>query len=378
MSLPNDMEVLASSLRADGSSIDFSLVRKPTPKIDKPTDVLIRMEATPINPSDLGVIFGASDRAAARQGGPNVLTVPVPPELLESMRMTPYGTERTGDIIPGNEGCGVVVAAGSDPVAQALLGKVVAVFGNGGCYATYRKAKGGSNAVMPMPDGVTPQQAASSFVNPMTALGFVHSMRSEGHSALVQTAAASQLGQMLMRICMQDSIPLVNVVRKPEQEAILKAINPDAICVNQALPSFVDDLAMAMKRTNATLAFDATGGGHLSSQILCAFEKGGQTRDGLQLYNYGMLDTSRSTMSRDQRKKASFWLLPGWQAKNRDVWAQHMLRVGNEITTTFATSYTAEVSMSQAVTLSALQVYGQQETGKKYLLNPQKTVAAKL
>jgi len=302
----------------------------------------------------------------------------VPPELLESMRMTPYGTERTGDVIPGNEGSGVVVAAGSDPVAQALLGRVVAVFGNGGCYATYRKAKGGSNAVMPMPDGVTPQQAASSFVNPMTALGFVHSMRSEGHSALVQTAAASQLGQMLMRICMQDSIPLVNVVRKPEQEAILKAINPEAICVNQALPSFVDDLALAMKRTNATLAFDATGGGPLSSQILSAFEKAGQTRDGLQLYNYGMLDTSRSTMSRDQRKKASFWLLPGWQAKNRDTWAQHMLRVSNEITTTFATSYTAEVSMSQAVTLSALQVYGQQETGKKYLLNPQKTVAAKL
>mmetsp|Transcript_123095 Transcript_123095/g.394142 ORF Transcript_123095/g.394142 Transcript_123095/m.394142 type:complete len:379 (+) Transcript_123095:117-1253(+) len=378
MSLPNDMEVLASSLRVDESSIDFSLVRKPTPTIDKPTDVVIRMEATPINPSDLGVIFGAADRASARQGGPNVLTVPVPPELLESMRMTPYGTERTGDVIPGNEGSGVVVAAGSDPVAQALLGRVVAVFGNGGCYATYRKAKGGSNAVMPMPDGVTPQQAASSFVNPMTALGFVHSMRSEGHSALVQTAAASQLGQMLMRICMQDSIPLVNVVRKPEQEAILKAINPEAICVNQALPSFVDDLALAMKRTNATLAFDATGGGPLSSQILSAFEKAGQTRDGLQLYNYGMLDTSRSTMSRDQRKKASFWLLPGWQAKNRDTWAQHMLRVSNEITTTFATSYTAEVSMSQAVTLSALQVYGQQETGKKYLLNPQKTVAAKL
>eukprot|EP00405_Crypthecodinium_cohnii_P016460 CAMPEP_0206451786 /NCGR_PEP_ID=MMETSP0324_2-20121206/19555_1 /ASSEMBLY_ACC=CAM_ASM_000836 /TAXON_ID=2866 /ORGANISM="Crypthecodinium cohnii, Strain Seligo" /LENGTH=372 /DNA_ID=CAMNT_0053921747 /DNA_START=80 /DNA_END=1198 /DNA_ORIENTATION=+ len=372
------MEVLASSLRKDGSCIDFSCKRAKTPTITHPSEVIVRMEATPINPSDLGVIFGQSSYNKAEQSAPNTLSSPIDPKRLEFMRTTPYGTPRDqGDVIPGNEGSGYVVAAGSDPKAQALVGKLVAVFGNGGCYSTYRKVKIG-NALQVMPDGVTPAQAASSFVNPMTALGFVAQMRTDGHSALVHTAAASQLGQMLTRICLKDGIPLVHVVRKAEQEEILRAIDPKAIIINQTSPTFIKDLAAAMKSVNATLCFDATGGGPLSAQVLDAFDMAGLTKPGIQVYNYGILDTSRSTMTKEQRKRTFFWLLPNWQAKNKEGWQQHMRRVANEILTTFATSYTAEVGMSEAVTVKALEVYGKQETGKKYLLNPSKSVGSKL
>lgn len=310
MALPVEMSVLLSDVRSDKSFLDFSLAKKPTPTIDTPRDIIIRMEAAPINPSDIGVIFGASSRMDAVQNGAECVSAPIDPRFAGAFEKDQYGNSREGGIVCGNEGAGVVVAAGESEEAQALLGKVVASFGSGGCYATYYKTRAGGNSVMPMPDGVTPSQAASSFVNPLTVLGMLSTALEEGHTAVVHTAAASQLGQMMVRVGMADGIPLVNVVRRPEQEQLLRAINPDAIIVSQASPSFEADLAAAIKRTGATIGFDATGGGSLSSQILDAIDAAGLTKDGLQLYNYGGLDTSASTSTKAQKARTSFWLLP--------------------------------------------------------------------
>lgn len=183
---------------------------------------------------------------------------------------------------------------------------------------------------------------------------------------------------MMLRVCKSDGIPLINVVRRPAQEELLREIDPDAVIVSQASPSFESDLTAACKQHGISIAFDATGGGALSAQLLNAIDAAGLTKKGNQLYNYGGLDTSPSTMTSDQRKRAGFWLLPMWAAKDKPAFKAGMGRVASEITTTFATTYTAEVGMEQAVTLPALQVYAKQETGKKYLLNPQATGMAKL
>lgn len=378
MAVPAQMQVLISDVRADKTFLDFSLEKRPAPAVEKTTDVIIRMEAAPINPSDIGVIFGASDRLAAVQQRAHCVSAPIPAKFKNSFEKDQYGNDRKGGIVAGNEGAGVVVAAGSHEQAQALIGRTVAVFGSGGCYATYRRAKATSNAVLPMPPGVTPRQAASSFVNPLTVLGQLSTARAGGHAAVVHTAAASQLGQMMLRACVKDGIPLVNVVRRAEQEALLRSISRDAIIVNQSAPDFAAELVNAIKRTSASIAFDATGGGPLSAQLLTAFDEAGQTKSGVQLYNYGMLDTSPSTMTPAQKKRSTFWMLPMWQARNRKEFGDCMRRVAGEITSTFATSYTAEVGLEQAVTVPAVQVYAKQQTGKKYLLNPQMTTASKL
>ena len=229
MALPAEMSVLLSDVRDDKTFLDFSLAKRPTPTVEKATDVIIRMEAAPINPSDIGVIFGASDRLNAVQEREGCVSAPIARKHRGAFETDQYGNSREGGVVCGNEGSGVVVAAGESARAQALLGKTVACFGSGGCYATYRKASARGNSVMLMPDGVTPSQAASSFVNPLTVLGMLSTALEEGHTALVHTAAASQLGQMMVRTCVADSIPLVNVVRRPKQEALLRAIHPDAV-----------------------------------------------------------------------------------------------------------------------------------------------------
>ena len=258
MALPASMSVLVSDVRVDKTFVDFSLASTPTPTLTKATEVIVRMEAAPINPSDIGVIFGASRRLDAVQERPDCISAPIDAKFRGSFEKDQYGNSRVGGLVCGNEGAGVVVAAGESELAQKLLGKVVAVFGSGGCYATYRKASARGNSLMPMPDGVTPRQAASSFVNPLTVLGMLGTARDEGHSALVHTAAASQLGQMMVRACVQDGTPLVNVVRRPQQVVLLRKIHPDAVIVSQASPSFAADLSAAIKKTGASVAFDAT------------------------------------------------------------------------------------------------------------------------
>ena len=206
---------LRSLIRANGElEVSLQDVPMPEPAAD---EVLVRIEATPINPSDLGLLFGAADMSTAKVTGTParpVLNARVPEKLMKAM------AGRVDESMPvGNEGAGVVIEAGSSAAAQALLGKTVAVIG-GAMYAQHRSVK--AEQCLLLPPGTTPAEGASCFVNPLTALGMVETMKREGHKALVHTAAASNLGQMLNRICLKDGIGLVNIVRKPEQAALLR------------------------------------------------------------------------------------------------------------------------------------------------------------
>jgi NADPH2:quinone reductase len=253
------------SLVKSSGELELSLVSTviPTPAQD---EVVVRIEASPINPSDIGLLFGAADMRTAQASGSAdspVVTASIPERFLKSM------AGRLDQSMPvGNEGAGVVVEAGASGAAQALLGKTVAVIG-GAMYAQYRCIK--VDQCLVLPDGTTPAEGASCFVNPLTALGMVETMRREGHKALAHTAAASNLGQMLNKICIQDQIALVNIVRKPEQEGILRSLGAKYVC-NTTSSTFMDDLTAALVATGATVAFDATGGGKLAGQILTCME----------------------------------------------------------------------------------------------------------
>ena len=344
-----------------------------------PGEVLVRIEATPINPSDIALLFGPADLATARAGGTverPVLTADIPENL---MRMV---AGRIGQSLPvGNEGAGAVVAAGDSAAAQALLGRTVGVVG-GEMFAQYRCVD--ASQCLPLQEGTTAAQGASCFVNPMTTLGMVETMRMEGHTALVHTAAASNLGQMLNRVCAADGIDLVNIVRKPGQEAILRDLGAKFI-VNSSGDNFMGDLTEALAATGATLAFDAIGGGKLAGQILTCMEAvaarslSAYNRYGSdvfkQVYIYGGLDRGPTTLNRNF---GFAWSLGGWllmnflQKAGMERVAAMRERVAAEITTTFASHYTREVSLAEALSLEALSVYGRQATGEKFLINPQK------
>lgn len=370
------------SLVKPNGELEISLlsVETPTPA---PDEVVVRIEATPINPSDIGLLFGAADISTAKVSGTPaspVVTAQIPERLMKSM------AARLGQSLPvGNEGAGVVVAAGSSDAAQALLGKTVAVLG-GAMYAQYRAIK--ADQCLVLPEGTTPAEGASCFVNPLTALGMVETMRREGHKALVHTAAASNLGQMLNKICIKDQIGLVNIVRKPEQAALLKRIGAKYVC-DASTPTFMDDLTQALVDTGATIAFDATGGGKLAGQILSCMEAalnrtateysryGSSTHK--QVYLYGGLDTGPTEFNRNF---GMAWGIGGWLLfpflQRIGVEAAQALRqrVAAELKTTFASSYSKEISLAEALQPEAIAVYGQRATGTKYLINPNKAVSA--
>ncbi len=362
--------------------LELSLASVPIPA-PGPEEVLVRIDAAPINPSDLGLLFGAADMATARAAGTAqrpVITARVPEKLMKSM------AARLGDSMPiGNEGAGVVVGAGASDAAQALMGKTVAIVG-GATYAQYRTIKAVQCLVLP--EGTTAAEGASCFVNPLTSLSMVEVMRREGHTALVHTAAASNLGQMLNRICLADQVPLVNIVRKPEQEATLRALGARYVC-NSSAPTFMQDLTKALSETGATLAFDAIGGGPLASQILTCMEAAinlkatEYSRYGSsvhkQVYLYGMLDRSPTELNRNYGMAwgVSGWLLTPFLQKIGFADAQKLRqRVAAELKTTFASHYSREVSLAEALALEAIAAYGQQSTGEKYLINPQKGLPA--
>ena len=342
-----------------------------------PDEVLVRVEAAPINPSDLGLLFGPADMTTAKASGTAdapVITADVPGHLLPGVKA------RLDQSLPvGNEGAGVVIEAGESDTAQALLGKTVGVIG-GAMYSELRAVN--ANQCLAFPDGTKPAQCASWFVNPLTALGMVETMRMEGHTALVHTAAASNLGQMLVKLCHADGIDLVNVVRRPEQEALLRGIGAKHV-VDSSAPSFQDDLVVALTTTGATLAFDATGGGRLASRILTCMEiaqnatateysRYGSTTH-KQVYIYGGLDRSPTQLTRDYGMAwgVGGWLLTPFLQKIGFEGVQRLRdRVAAEITTTFASGYTRKVSLVEALTLDAVRAYGRQATGEKYLIDP--------
>jgi NADPH2:quinone reductase len=368
---------LRSTVTKDGV-LELSLATVPIPE-PKPEEVVVRIDASPINPSDQGLLFGGADMSTAERSGTAehpVVRASLPPAALKAVQ------GRLDQSLPvGNEGAGVVVRAGASPAAQALLGKTVAILG-GAMYAQYRCIKAVQCLVLP--PGTTPAEGASCFVNPLTALGMVATMRAEGHTALVHTAAASNLGQMLTRICLEDNVGLVNIVRKAEHVAVLKALGATHVC-NSSAPSFMDDLTDALAATGATVAFDAIGGGRLAGQILTAMEAaltrsakeysryGSTTHK--QVYIYGGLDRGPTEFSRTFGMAWGIggWLLTPFLQKIGFEAAQKLReRVAAEIKTTFASTYTKEVSLAEALKLEEIAVYSRQATGEKYLIAPNK------
>jgi len=368
---------LRSTVKKDGI-LELSLESVQTPE-PKPDEVVVRVEASPINPSDLGLLFGAADMGTAKASGTAanpVVTANIAPNIMKMM-----GGRLDQSLPVGNEGAGVVVGAGASDAAQKLLGKTVAILG-GAMYSQFRVIKAAQCLLLPA--GTTPAEGASCFVNPLTAIGMVETMKLEGHKALVHTAAASNLGQMLNKLCNKDGVALVNIVRKPEHVKLLKSIGATHVCDSSA-SSFMDDLTNALVATGATLAFDATGGGKLAGQILTCMEiaanktakeysRYGSTTH-KQLYIYGGLDRSPTEFNRNFGMAWGIggWLLTPFLQKIGPEAAQKLReRVAAEVKTTFASTYTKEVSLAEALTLAAIAVYGKQATGEKYLINPNK------
>jgi NADPH2:quinone reductase len=372
---------LRSLIKASGElELALHSVEVPPPELN---EVVVRVEAAPINPSDIGLLFGAADIETLTVGGSGTqakASARVPERALRAM------AGRMGQALPvGNEGAGVVVAAGSSAAAQALLGKTVAVLG-GAMYAQYRTIA--EDQCLLLPPGTTPAEGASCFVNPLTALGMTETMRREGHKALVHTAAASNLGQMLNRICIKDGIALVNIVRKPEQEQLLRKAGAKHVC-NSMAPTFMEDLTQALIDTGATIAFDATGGGKLAGQILSCMEAalvkrakeysryGSSTHK--QVYLYGGLDTSATELNRGSIGMA--WGLGGWLLMPflQRIGPQAALalrqRVAAEIKTTFASHYSREISLPEALQRDTILGYWRRATGEKFLINPNRGLA---
>lgn len=375
--VPKTALQLRSHLKASGE-LEISLAEVAVPE-PGPDDVVICVEATPINPSDLGLLVGGADMGSAVQSGTRdrpVITAKVPAPAMRAM------AARMDQSMPvGNEGAGVVVKAGSSPAAQALLGKMVAGLG-GEMYSQYRMLNVAQ--CMALPDGTSAKDGASCFVNPLTALSFVETMRMQGRTGIVHTAAASNLGQMLVKICQKDNVPLVNIVRSKAQADLLKGLGAKYI-VDSSSPNFMEELITALAETKTTLGFDAIGGGPLAGQLLVAMEAAASrnmkefSRYGsgqeTQVYIYGRLDMSQTQVPPGVGfawNLGGYLLTPFLQKAGPEVRAKMRQRVVDELTTTFASHYTAEISLAQALDLTTLQAYNAKATGTKYLINPAK------
>ncbi|MGY2734060.1 zinc-binding dehydrogenase [Sphingomonas sp. UYP23] len=361
------------------AQLEVSLVDQP---VAEPRDdqVVVKVLATPINPSDLALLFGAADMSSAaattRDGHP-LVTAPVSPGGMRAM------ATRLDEAMPvGTEGAGIVVKAGASPAAQALLGKTVAMLG-GAMYAQYRVLRVAE--CMLLPDGTAPADGASCFVNPLTSLAMTEVMRREGHTALIHTAAASNLGQMLVKICLKDGIPLINVVRSPEQAELLRGIGAQHVA-DSSQPDFLDTLTAMITETGATLAFDAIGGGKLAGQLLSCMEAAAVKRMTTysrygsdtfkQVYIYGGLDVGPTTLNRNSYgfswSLGGFLLTPFLIKIGGEAVQALKDRVVAELTTTFASHYTHEISLIEALQPDMIAAYNRRATGTKYLICPQK------
>jgi NADPH:quinone reductase-like Zn-dependent oxidoreductase len=362
---------LHSTLTADGN-IRLTIDEVDLGETLGADDVIVRVDATPINPTDLFLLLSGADLSKATATG-DALVAPVPAGIVSA-----FAGRIDKPLTVGSEGAGTVIAAGAGAAAQALVGKVVAT--NNGMFATHRKLPVG--AVRPLPEGRTAEEGASSFVNPMTALSFVETMRAEKHTAIVHTAAASNLGQMLVKICAADGVPLVNIVRRPAQVTQLRDLGAQYV-VDSSAPTFAADLVEAIAATRATLAFDAIGGGTIGTQILDAMERvairsmqtfshyGSSTLK--QLYVYGSLDRSPMTL---YRTFGLSWSIGGYLVMNAlrklgpEVMMRMSARVMRELTTTFASHYTARIGLEQLLDIETLRSCAQMATGEKFLITP--------
>jgi NADPH:quinone reductase len=379
MNAPTHLSFLQlRSLAKKSGEMELSLQSTsiPAPAAD---EVIVRIEAAPINPSDLGLLLANADWSQAKVSGTSqqpVLTTPLSANAVQAL------AARIDISMPvGNEGAGVVTEAGASAAAQALMGKTVAVLG-GAMYAQYRCVK--VNQCLVLPEGASAADGASSFVNPLTALGMIGTMQREGHKALVHTAAASNLGQMLNRLCLTDGVSLVNIVRKKEQEDLLKSAGAVYVCRTDS-PAFLKDLTDALAATGATIAFDAIGGGPLAGQILGCMEAavnrgvkvysryGSTTHK--QIYLYGSLDMSPTVLNRNYGMAWGMggWLVTPYIEKVGPLAFQEMKeRVAKELKTTFASHYSQEISLAEALRPDVVAAYSKRATGAKYLVNPNK------
>ena len=372
-----DKNIQLVSTISDDNKLTLSLkdIEMPQPGAD---EVVVRIEAAPLNPSDFGVMFSAADMSTAVQSGTEqdpIVTADVPAKFMPALK-----TRVNKDTPVGNEGAGTVVAAGSSAAAQALMGKMVAVIG-GGTYRQYHCVN--VKSCLELKEGTTAKEGASSFVNPLTALAMVETMRAEGHKAIIHAAAASSLGQMLNRICMADGIDLINIVRKEEQEKLLRDMGAKYV-VNSSSDTFIADLTAAIVETGATISFDPIGGGQLSSDILNCMEAaitadveeynvyGSSTFK--QAYIYGALNRGPITLNRNfgfAWGVNGFLLFNALAKLGTETVMSMRKRVAEEITTTFASSYTHEVMLQEALQLQSIAAYGKKATGEKYLITPQ-------
>jgi NADPH:quinone reductase-like Zn-dependent oxidoreductase len=369
---PTNSQQLYSTAGSD-STVAITLVHQPLPELAA-DEVLVRVEAAPINPSDLGTMFAGADMATVRSRTADVTCADLSAAAFAGAKA------RLDEAIPlGNEGAGTVVATGSDAGAAALQGQLVAF--RGGSYATFRAIK--AALCLPLPSGTEPRAGASCFVNPLTALGMVATMRAEGHKALVHTAAASNLGQMLQKICIADGVDLVNIVRSEQQVKLLRDLGARHVC-NSSSSSFAENLEDALAATGATIAFDATGGGQLASDILAAMERAisrgaGFSRYGStvhkQVYLYGSLQPGPVHL---HRSYGMAWGVGGWLLTNflqqigEDEALQLRRRVVRELTTTFASHYSDTLTLAEALSPDHITIYTQKSTGQKFLIEPQR------
>ncbi|HEX3914238.1 MAG TPA: zinc-binding dehydrogenase [Steroidobacteraceae bacterium] len=366
------------SLAKKSGEMELSLQSTSLPK-PEPDELIVRIEAAPINPSDLGLLLANADWSHAKVSGTAqrpTLTAALSGNAVQAM------AARIDISMPvGNEGAGTVTDAGTSASAQALLGKKIAVLG-GAMYAQYRCVK--LNQCLVLPPGASAAEGASCFVNPLTALGMVGTMRREGHKALVHTAAASNLGQMLNRLCLADGVALVNIVRKQEQEDLLRAAGAVHVCRTDSA-TFLSDLTDALATTGATIAFDAIGGGPLAGQILGCMEAavnrgvtvysryGSTTHK--QVYLYGSLDMSPAILSRNYGMAWGIggWLVTPYIEKIGPLAFQELKeRVARELKSTFASRYSHEISLAEALQPEVVAAYSRGATGQKYLINPNK------
>jgi NADPH:quinone reductase len=335
-------------------------------------EVVIEVGAAPVNPSDLRVLLGGGDieRAVAQDGS---VRIPLGPRAVAA------AAARIGrPMTAGNEGAGIVVATGDSPAAAALAGRTVATLAGGGMYGTHVTVP--ADRCLPVADGTDPRDAASAFVNPLTALGMVDTMRLEGHTAIVHTAAASNLGQMLNRLCIADGVPLVAIVRKPEHVELLRAQGATHV-IDSSADSFEGDLTDAIRTAGATIAFDAIAGGTLASSILRCMEAAQSPGDfsaygsstHKQVYIYGGLDPSPTVLDRNYGFAWSIggWLLTPFLAR---VGAQRAgelrARVAAELTTTFASNYGEVIGLDDMLDIDHLRGIARMATGAKALVAP--------
>lgn len=364
---------LRSKITRDGTlELWLEEVATPAPAAD---EVVLRVEATPINPSDLVMLLGPIDMATLRSGG--TPERPVTTASVPQSRLAFVAARLDQPMLVGNEGAGIVIDAGAE--GRALVGRAVAARA-AGMYAQYRIAK--LSDCLVLPQGTPPKAGAAAFVNPLTALGMVETMRREGHTALVHTAAASNLGQMLNRLCQKEGIPLVNIVRSPDQVALLRGLGANYV-LDSTTASFPDELTDVVAETGATLGFDAIGGGPMAATILFSMEKAlsrkatAYNRYGSpvhkQVYIYGGLDMRPTDLPRNfgMAWGVGGWLMPWFLQKigPRDAQRLHE-RVAAELTTTFASRYTAEISLSEALAPPVIAAYNKRATGEKYLIRP--------